>query len=161
MSLQITAGLPSLKGFVMFTAIEMVELGRDLQGTAVSVPRLGSITVAEHIALADLELSLKSLFEAKPNLTQREFDYRRGLEFYRARASIEEPFEILANRLTHTQGQRLVELLAEELAGIPPAEGEDDADPQSLSGSSTSEPIGDSLTGSPDDSTPVVLVPSG
>jgi|GEM_PF-4783445 len=148
----------------MFEQIEWVDLGMDLAGNPVRIQRFGTITVAEHIALADVELSLKKLFDEKGLVSQRELDYRSALEFYRLRAGLSDSFETLSKRLTFTQAQRLYELLQEELAGIPPAEGEDEPTPQltpTASENNTGKSSGDSATGSPDDSTNIVLVPSG
>lgn len=145
----------------MFEPIETVNLGLDLAGNWILVQRFGTITVAEHIALADVELSLKKLFDEKGLVSQRELDYRMALEFYRLRAGVSDDFESLSKRLTFTQAQKLGEFLQEELAGIPEAEGDDEPSPQLDSGSNTPKSSGGSATGSPGDSTSVVLVPSG
>jgi len=105
----------------MFEPIEVVNLGLDLAGNKILVQRFGTITVAEHIALADVELSLKKLFDEKGLVSQRELDYRMALEFYRLRAGVSDDFESLSKRLTFTQAQKLGEFLQEELAGIPEA----------------------------------------
>jgi len=134
----------------MFEPIETVNFGLDLTGNWILVPRYGTITVAEHIALADVELSLKKLFDEKGLVSQRELDYRTALEFYRLRAGVSDNFETLSKRLTFTQAQKLGEFLQEELAGIPDAEVDDESIPQSqlASENNIQKSTGDSATGS-------------